>query len=389
VTTFFPYIHLPIYKAGGIQFDAFAILVALGVVVGALLARHRTEQIGLDLDVTIDSFYWVLPGGFLISHVIDVVCYKPQMVAKDPLILLYAWAGISSFGGILGGFAVAYYFFRRRKLPGLPYMDVLGWGLLVGFTIGRIGCTVAHDHPGLSMPAKLVSAYHVAMAKGKAVVMPALGEPSVWIGLLLFGFTAALLASLIREESVSQKGPLLIGGATVGIGALLYPSMPGLLRSLAVPRPQYSSLFFKVQMPPMLIWGDFQANIGGKMQLIKTQVAYDLGLIELIFCVFLCLAGWVLINGKPRREGFFLACWFLAYPPFRFLFDELRLVDKTYMGLTPGQYMAIIMYVAGLYLAFHLPERRWGEYRPLEVDGEDEDDPGEDDPDEDAAPQEA
>ncbi|WP_437593604.1 hypothetical protein [Sorangium sp. So ce1000] len=40
----------------------------------------------------------------------------------------------------------------------------------------------------------------------------------------------------------------------------------------------------------------------------------------------------------------------VLYAPVRFLLDFLRIVDVRYAGLTPGQYGAIALFIAGLVL---------------------------------------
>jgi hypothetical protein len=54
----------------------------------------------------------------------------------------------SSYGGFIGG-AIGYLVFVRwKRLPPGAVADATMIGLLVAFTIGRIGCTLTHDHVG-------------------------------------------------------------------------------------------------------------------------------------------------------------------------------------------------------------------------------------------------
>ena len=40
------------------------------------------------------------------------------------------------------------WFFRREKKPWFPYADCLATGMALAYFFGRMGCFVAHDHPG-------------------------------------------------------------------------------------------------------------------------------------------------------------------------------------------------------------------------------------------------
>jgi len=63
-------------------------------------------------------------------------------------VLLRLWDGISSFGGFLGGAVGLLLFARRHRLGAGLVFDTTGVGLLVAFSVGRIGCTLVHDHIG-------------------------------------------------------------------------------------------------------------------------------------------------------------------------------------------------------------------------------------------------
>jgi phosphatidylglycerol---prolipoprotein diacylglyceryl transferase len=83
---------------------------------------------------------------------------------------------------------------------------------------------------------------------------------------------------------------------------------------------------------------------------------HDLGLYELIFTFFL-LAIIYATNWKGQRfRGFTVALLFVMYAPVRFMMDFLRTADKMYMGFTPAQYMAVIMFLSGIAMFIFLPE---------------------------------
>jgi len=52
-------------------------------------------------------------------------------------------------GGIFGAVLIGVIFLRRKKLDFWQYADALVFGLPLGYFIGRIGCFLIHDHPGL------------------------------------------------------------------------------------------------------------------------------------------------------------------------------------------------------------------------------------------------
>lgn len=73
---------------------------------------------------------------------------------------------------------------------------------------------------------------------------------------------------------------------------------------------------------------------------------YDLGLLLGLFD-FLLLGVFLLLMRKPRKDGLYFALFMLVYGPVRFFLDFLRLLDVRYLGLTPGQYGAAALFIAG------------------------------------------
>ncbi len=149
-----PYFPQPeIHLFGPITLHAFGTLVALAVIVGWRMAIARCRRIGLDPAVCNDLLVYVFLAGFAVAHLYSVLAYFPREVLKDPLILLKFWENLSSFGGIVGGVFGLWLFFRveGKRVDTdhrLRYLDSIAYVFPFSWAIGRLGCTLAHDHPG-------------------------------------------------------------------------------------------------------------------------------------------------------------------------------------------------------------------------------------------------
>lgn len=146
-----PYFKQPSLELGPLTFHAFGALVVVAILVGSRYIQRRTDEQGLDPDVSYNAVTWVLVGGFIGSHLVETLIYHPEKLAKDPWALLKLWEGMSSFGGFLGSI-VGIALFLRKYLPGdqkWRYIDAVAWGFPFGWIFGRLGCTVALDHPGI------------------------------------------------------------------------------------------------------------------------------------------------------------------------------------------------------------------------------------------------
>ncbi len=136
-----------------IAIQPFGVLVATGVYVGAWLAIRQARRVGLSEPAMTSFITWVVGIGFLSAHVLEVVLYRPGELLEDPLVLLRLWEGLSSFGGFIGGVVGAFVWRARHRQRVLPYADAVASALPVGWSFGRAGCSVAHDHPGFASDA--------------------------------------------------------------------------------------------------------------------------------------------------------------------------------------------------------------------------------------------
>jgi len=134
------------------------------------VAGDGSRQEGRNAPADLTSFTTaVVAFGFVGGHVIDALLYAPREVLEQPLQLFAIWRGQGSFGGFigatLGAFAWKHFemkpwrrvFFldvprvARRAAPVriLPLADVLLAVFPVAWIFGRMGCALAHDHPGI------------------------------------------------------------------------------------------------------------------------------------------------------------------------------------------------------------------------------------------------
>jgi phosphatidylglycerol:prolipoprotein diacylglycerol transferase len=149
--------EIPLPAVGGlppfVAVHPFGLLVAAGVILGALIAEMRAERVGIAPQALSGLSAWVLVAGFLLAHAFDAIAYHPDIVAERPLFVLEFWNGISSFGGFFGAIVGALIWQRRNTIGGVrPSIrvaaDPIAFSFPFGWLFGRLGCFVTHDHPG-------------------------------------------------------------------------------------------------------------------------------------------------------------------------------------------------------------------------------------------------
>jgi phosphatidylglycerol:prolipoprotein diacylglycerol transferase len=100
-----------------------------------------------------------------------------------------------------------------------------------------------------------------------------------------------------------------------------------------------------------------KSRVLGGVQYEVGDVIHNLGLYEMLLAVVLTIILYSVKNIRPF-DGFHPALMLLLYSPARFFFDTLRVEDRTYWGLTPGQYFAVGMVLLAIYLIVRGLQRR-------------------------------
>lgn len=149
----FPYIEEPVLDLGLYRLEAFPVLVGVAIVTVFQVVLHRAARVGIDRATASSVIGWTIVWGLAGAHVFEVVAYTPEKLRENPLELLRFWGDLSSFGGILFGLTALVIVMRRKGLSRadmLRFADCVLYALPFTLAIGRLGCALHHDHPGVS-----------------------------------------------------------------------------------------------------------------------------------------------------------------------------------------------------------------------------------------------
>ena len=143
-----PYLDLP--TLGPIT--AFGILAMLGVYFASAAVTRHAARLGLPSEHTRRMWLYCGIGGLLGAHYLDLFLYQPGWYDEPDAVwrFIYPFAGISSYGGILGGAIGFLVWARKHRSHRLRYAEAAAIGVVVLMTFGRAGCATAHDHIGVA-----------------------------------------------------------------------------------------------------------------------------------------------------------------------------------------------------------------------------------------------
>jgi len=204
-----PYVSFP--TLGPIT--SFGICAFLGAHFGSVAANRHAHRLGLDPAAVRRMIAFCAIGGILGAHLIDLFFYQPGWYERDGALwtFLNPFAGISSYGGLLGGTLGFLVFARKRRGMRLRFADVGAIGVVVLLMFGRAGCASVHDHVGVATDFALAVDFPRGSAAGVA-------GPHHDLGLYEFALFALVLAPLAWLLARKVKTP----GVLLGVVALGY-----------------------------------------------------------------------------------------------------------------------------------------------------------------------
>jgi phosphatidylglycerol:prolipoprotein diacylglycerol transferase len=199
---------------------AFGLLAALAALTAHHFTVRRARALGLD-PAHADLFAIAcLVGGFSLGHVLDVVLYRPRVVLERPVELLLLHRGLSSFGGFAGALLAGLGYLRWKKLDPWQWSDLPCYAFPFGWAVGRLGCALAHDHPGRRSESFLAVRFPPDWPPPPEAPM---GGPRFDLGLLELFLTPVLLVVVLRVARSRQPPGVLAGALAVAYALLRFP----------------------------------------------------------------------------------------------------------------------------------------------------------------------
>jgi phosphatidylglycerol:prolipoprotein diacylglycerol transferase len=148
LVTGIPYRTFPIIEVGPLTIRVFGLMVALGMLIGIMVAARRNERFGVPRSDTERVGFILVVAGLVGARLLWVVTNLEQI--DSPLDVIAVWEGGLQF---TGGFVTAILLapLLTRSWGGTQrwvLLDGAVIGLAIGQAIGRIGCYAVGEHLG-------------------------------------------------------------------------------------------------------------------------------------------------------------------------------------------------------------------------------------------------
>jgi len=149
-----PYFHFEFIRLGPLKLYMWGFFVSLGflAVLVFFIKKYPKEK-----EIFVDLILYILIGAIVGARLFYSLFYTPELSTGLKNILKVWDGGMSSFGGFFGGFFVALFYAHYKKINFYNLAQKLAFILPLGLAIGRVGCFLINDHPGLKTTASPLS----------------------------------------------------------------------------------------------------------------------------------------------------------------------------------------------------------------------------------------
>jgi len=349
------YILPNIIEPGGIPIRGYGTCLLVAILAAAALVVQLAKRQNITSETAFSLCFWTVITGIIGARLFYVTEYWQEMLRfeneniliLDSLfsILNLAQGGLVVLGSILGGTLGSYIFIRRHKMPMLRTFDILVPAVMLGISIGRIGCLLN----GCCFGGITDSSWGIVFPHGSPAHVHQIAKGDVFH----YGLK-------ITEKTIDGKKILTLAEVQTNSEAETLGLKPGLLLRAIYP-PQDASdekLRFdfytnptRTEAKPFLL-SPTEPEV---LPVYPTQI-YSSGLAFLLCGMLLFLGS---LRFYQQRAGLVFATFMILYSVGRFMIEFIRTDEDSFFGtgLTVSQNISIAVGLAGAALFVYLCRR--------------------------------
>ena len=131
-------------QIGPVTLHTYGLLIAVAVFLAYHVARRGAVERRIPAEKLDRLVMYVILAGFVGARLLYFGVDGFAGLRRDPLAFFRIWeGGLVFYGSVIGGFLALLVFARVNELRALTLTDLLAPALLLGHTVGRLGCFAA------------------------------------------------------------------------------------------------------------------------------------------------------------------------------------------------------------------------------------------------------
>lgn len=136
------------FTVGHFEIRVWGVMLILGVLAGLWLGLRLARHSRFSQEMLIEYLIYGVAAGLVGARLWEVA-FSWGNYSAQPIHALMLWeGGLSIQGAVAANVIMAFWYFRRKRLPFAQFADIGAPGLILGQAIGRIGCFFNGDAYG-------------------------------------------------------------------------------------------------------------------------------------------------------------------------------------------------------------------------------------------------
>jgi len=127
-------------KFADITIHTYGMMLALGFLLGILLALREARRVGLDPNRILDLAFYFLIAGLVGSRLFYVLGHWNDFRSHPVEMVMFWRGGLVFYGGLILAFPVGLWYLRKHRLSFPKVADLMAPSIAIGQTLGRLGC---------------------------------------------------------------------------------------------------------------------------------------------------------------------------------------------------------------------------------------------------------
>ncbi len=158
-----------------LSINTWGVLVTLAFAAAAWVVHHRTRRVGIDPDKMVWLYVIAIVAGLAGARLLHFTMAAPKEFFADPLIYFQIWkGGFALYGGLILAGICGVLYAVVRGIPVLKMTDAVFPAVLLGVSIGRMGCFFAGCCHGtvVDLPDNAIALFPSSFSGGQLWLVP-------------------------------------------------------------------------------------------------------------------------------------------------------------------------------------------------------------------------
>ena len=192
---------------GFIKIYWYSFFICIGFAIGAVLALKEAKKKGIDKNIMLDYFFYLIPiviiGARLYYVIFNFESYQNNLVD-----IVKVWeGGLAIHGGVIAGIIWTYIYSKKKKINFFLLTDIMVVSLILGQAIGRWGNFFNHEAHGPLIELSKLEKMHIpqfiidGMQINGQYYEPTFFYESIWC---LAGFISLLVLRMTKKIRISN-----------------------------------------------------------------------------------------------------------------------------------------------------------------------------------------